>query len=450
MIAGDAATRAVDVTADSRVAHPGSCFVALVAERDGHEFVADAWARGATVALVARPVGAPPAGAAAIQVDDPLVALGRLAAAARERELPSALVVGITGSAGKTATKDLTAAGLAASRRVHESHASYNNEVGVPVTLLGAPADVEALVLEMGARAVGDIAVLCEIARPNVGVITNIGLAHVGRFGDRATIARAKGELLEALPAEGLAVIRVEDDREFALGARTAARRVAVAVGDGDGADVRADAVELDDELRPTFRLHTPWGSGIIRLGLRGAHQVANAALAATVALAHDVPFAALQDALAGVDHAAWRMEVTHTHDGIVVINDAYNANPGSVAAALDALVGLPGAGRRVAVLGDMRELGEHSVAEHAAIGDLVARLPVDVLVAVGDEVAPMSEHAAVGRAAVTHVADAAAAVAVLERTTRPGDVVLVKGSRALGLERVAQALLELEPEGAA
>ncbi len=443
IIAGSPDARATSIAIDSRVVEPAGCFVALVAERDGHDFVADAFARGAHVAIVTDAGAhlAPGDDCAVVRVRDAFVALADLGRVARTA-LGDSVVVGITGSAGKTGTKDLTAAALAPNFLVHASPGSYNNEAGVPLTLLAAPAATEALVLEMGARAHGDIAALCAVAGPTVGVITNIGLAHAGPLGGRAGVARAKGELLEALDASGTAVLDAGDPATPGLAARTAATVLRVSAGEAtsrDGeVDVRATDIELDAELRPRFTLSSPWGRGEVELAVRGAHQVVNASLAATVALAHGVPFAEVAAALATVQPAPWRMEVARTADGVVVLDDAYNANPSSMAAALDALARVDVSGRRIAILGEMRELGDLSAPEHAALGDLVAAAAVDALVAVGPEAAPLAEHARAAGVAVTEVPDAATALETIAGFVHRGDAVLVKGSRAVGLELVA------------
>jgi len=437
---GDASARATSFSIDTRIIERGGCFVAVVAERDGHDYVIDAFARGARVAIVSRAFDdRVPEGVAIVQVDDAYEALARLGRAARA-SLGDAIVVGITGSAGKTGTKDLTAAALRPKFSVHASHQSYNNEAGVPLTLLAAPASSGAVVLEMGARSPGDIAVLANIARPTVGVITNIGLAHAGPLGGRDGVARVKGELLEALAPDDLAVLDAEDPATPGLAARTAARVVLVSVGETD-ADVRARAVTLDGDLQPRFRLESPWGGADVTLAVRGAHQVVNATFAAAVALASGVGIDDVVAGLATVQPAKWRMEVDRTADGVVVLDDAYNANPGSMAAALEALARIDVPGRRLAVLGEMRELGELSAAEHAAVGDLVAAAAVDALVVVGPETAPLAERARAAGVAVTEVPDAASALEAVTGYVAAGDAVLVKGSRAVGLELVATAV---------
>jgi UDP-N-acetylmuramoyl-tripeptide--D-alanyl-D-alanine ligase len=440
VVSGMPEARATSFTMDSRTLAPGGCFVVLVAERDGHDFVPDAFARGARIAVVTDDRLLPaPVGAAVVRVDDAFTALAALGRAARDA-LTDPVVVGITGSAGKTGTKDLTAAALRPGFAVHASVGSFNNEAGVPLTLLAAPEGTDALVLEMGARAHGDIAALCAVARPSIGVITNIGLAHAGSLGGREGVARAKGELLEALDEHGTAVLHAGDPASAGLARRTRARVVHVSVGEA-AADVRASDVVLDGELRPRFRLTSPWGSGDVELGVRGAHQVVNASLAAAVALTQGVPFADVAAALATVGPATSRMELVRTDDGVVVLDDAYNANPSSMAAALDALAKVDVPGRRLAVLGEMRELGEHSEPEHAGVGDLVGAHGIDALVAVGPETAPLAARARAAGVAVTEVPDASAALDAVTGYVHEGDAVLVKGSRAVGLELVATAL---------
>ncbi len=406
------------------------------AERDGHEFVADAISRGAPFAIVDRDVAAGPL----VVVADVPAALFALARAGRDRL--DARVVGITGSVGKTSTKDLTAAAVGAARRTHAAPASFNNEIGVPVTVLGAPADTEVLIVEMGARFAGNIAALATLVDPEIGVITNIGVNHAEHLGGPEGVARVKGELLDALPPHGLAVL----DAASAAGPDQRARSAApiVTVGTDPGADVRIGAVVLDEHLRARFDLDTPWGSGPVTLAVRGAHQATNAALAATVALHLGVPFDVVVAALARAEASAWRMEVVDTPGGVMVINDAYNASPIATIAALDALAAAPGATRRVAVLGEMRELGALSESEHARVGHAVAAAGVDVLVAVGAATEPLvtaAVHDAGAALAVHRVPDAAAARILVADLVVPGDVVLVKASRAVGLETVAHAL---------
>jgi len=405
---------------DSRSIGPGQLFVPVVAERDGHDFIAAAIQAGATGYLTTRPAPEP-GDAAAVVVPDTVAALGALG-----RHVRSGLdahVVGVTGSVGKTSVKDLLAAALAARWRTAASVRSFNNELGVPLTLLNAPAAVEALVVEMGARDIGHIKALCDVAAPTVGIVTRVAAVHTEVFGTIEEVAAAKGELIEALPAHGVAVLNAEDPRVAAMARRTEARVVSF----GAGGDVRAESVTLDGELRPSFRLASPWGGEEVHLAVRGAHMVDNALATAAAALACDVPLAGLVEALAGAALSPWRMELLPARDGGVVLNDAYNANPTSMAAALRSLAALP-AERRVAVLGVMAEIGATSDEEHRAIGVLAREL--------GVEVVAVAVPAYGGRL----VADLdAAADAVGEVGT--GVAVLVKASRVAGLERLAHRL---------
>jgi len=424
---------------DSRRAGPGGLFLALPGTRtDGHEHVADALARGAVAAVVAREVGRP-----TVVVDDVQRALRRLAAEVVGR-LPDLVVVGLTGSSGKTTTKDLLAALLARLGPTVAPPGSFNNEIGYPYTVLRAGPDTRYLVLEASARGVGHIAALCRIAPPRIGMVLNVGSAHLGEFGSRAAIAAAKGELVEALPAAadgGLAVLGADDPVVRGLAARTRAR--VLLAGRADDADVRADAISLDRCARASFTLHADGRAVPVRLRLVGEHQVANATAAAAVAVALGLPPEQVAEVMAATGPASpWRMDLRERADGVRVVNDAYNANPESMAAALRTLATLGGR-RSWAVLGEMAELGAAAEEEHERIGALAAELGVDRLVAVG-AAAPIVRAAVArpgwhGRA--VGVPDAAAALAELSGVG-PGDVVLVKASRAAGLERVALALL--------
>ncbi len=431
---------------DSRQLEPGQCFVALRGNRDGHDFVADAFAAGAAAALVARRADDPliPTDAPLVVVPDPLAALGSLAAVRRDQL--GATVVAVTGSVGKTATKDFVTAALAADRSVHASSGSLNNEAGLPLTLLDAPTEVSTVVVEMGARFAGDIRHLASIARPDVGVVTNVGLAHAEHLGGPEATARVKGELVESLRPDGVAVLNADDEWTPTLAARCEAE--IVTAGRSAGADVRIVTTTLDDELRATMQLATPWGDLSARLPLRGAHQVLNASLAAAVALRLGCSSAAVARGLAAARPSAWRMQLDRSPEGLTVLNDSYNANPMSVAAALHALRSLPAEGRRVAVLGPMLELGAHTEREHEAVGHRVA-VSADVLVAVGEEAAAIARAAKEsGLDDVVEVGTAAAALSTLLGRVGAGDVVLVKASRAAGLEMVASGLVEADGAG--
>ncbi len=419
---------------DSRTLEAGQVFVAVRGDRDGHDFVVDAMRRGAVFAVVDRGV----AGVPTVEVHDVRGALVRAATAGTRRLDPT--VIGVTGSVGKTSTKDLMAAALRAGYRTHGAPASFNNEIGVPFTVLGAPDDTQVLVVEMGARFAGNIAELCAITPPRVGVVTNIGITHAEHLGGPEGVAAVKGELLDALPADGLAVISAECAGTAGQRGRSSAR--VISVGTTPDADVRVSEITVGPDLRPHFRLETPWGAGTVTLAVRGAHQVMNAGQAATVALHLGVPFAAVVDALAGAESTGWRMQLHESATGITVLNDAYNASPVATIAAIGALADLSVAGRRIAVIGDMRELGPWSESEHARVGDAVAAAGVDVLVAVGAETGPLAAAAAEPTVEVYRAADAEAARKLVMDLVRPGDAVLVKASRAVGLEVVARALL--------
>ena len=413
----------VGVATDSRRDVVGRLFVPLVAERDGHDFIAAALAGGAPAYLTSRP----PVDGTAIVVRDTLAALGAIGVHARTR-LPDR-VIGVTGSVGKTSVKDLVAAALATTYVTAASERSFNNEIGVPLTLANAPDDAAAAVIEMGARGIGHIAALSAIACPTIGIVTAVGHVHTELFGTIDDVAAGKGELVEALPADGTAVLNADDERVAAMAARTDASVVTYGLG---RADVHAGEVTLDAELRPSFRMHSPWGTTDVRLAVRGHHQVANALAAATAALAAGVALEAVVDGLAVAALSPWRMDLRRTAAGALVLNDAYNANPISMAsalrslAALDALAALS-ARRRVAVLGVMAEI-EHPADEHAAIAAYAGGLGIEVL-AVGT--------ALYGGPAVD---DVAAAIDALG-SVADGEAVLVKGSRVAGLERLARAL---------
>ncbi|MFW3173074.1 UDP-N-acetylmuramoyl-tripeptide--D-alanyl-D-alanine ligase [Geodermatophilus sp. CPCC 206100] len=435
------------VTVDSRAVAPGDLFVAVPGERvDGHDFLAAAASAGAVAALTTRPDGALPC----VVVDEPVVALGRLAAAVHARLGAGSLrTLAITGSSGKTSTKDLLGQVLAAAGPTVSPPGSYNNDIGLPLTVLSADEGTRFLVLEMGSRGPGHIARLCAVARPQVGVVLNVGSAHLGEFGSPEGIAAAKGELVEALPADGTAVLNADDPRVLGMAPRTRAR--VLTTGLGAGADVRAEDVVLDESGRPRFTLAAAGQRSPVRLQVVGAHQVANALSAAGAALAVGLAPAAVADALsAAVPRSRWRMEVTRRADGVTVVNDAYNANPESMRAALAALSGLAGR-RRIAVLGGMAELGPGAAAEHERLGRDAVASGVDLVVAVGADAVGIAAGAAAARAerdddtnqGAISVPDRAAARELLTEVLVPGDVVLVKASRSYGLEVLADALLD-------
>jgi UDP-N-acetylmuramoyl-tripeptide--D-alanyl-D-alanine ligase len=430
------------VTVDSRTVAAGDLFVALVGERvDGHDFLPAAADAGAVAALATRPHAALPT----VVVEDAVAALGRLAAGVHTRLTAGGLrTVGITGSSGKTSTKDLLGQVLATAGPTVSPPGSYNNDIGLPLTVLSADRATRFLVLEMGSRGPGHIARLCGVARPHVGVVLNVGSAHLGEFGSPEGIAAAKGELVEALPADGTAVLNADDPRVIGMAPRTRAR--VVSTGRGPDADVRATGVALDEAARPRFVLAAGGEEHPVALRVVGEHQVDNALSAAAAAMAAGMAPADVAAALGTAEpRSRWRMEVARRADGVTVVNDAYNANPESMRAALAALAGLPG-DRRIAVLGGMAELGPGAVAEHERLGRDAAAARVDLLVAVGPDAVGIADGAAAagrrpGEESV-HVPDRAAARELLSEVLRPGDVVLVKASRSYGLELLADDLL--------
>src|SRR5579859_3269984 len=441
-----------EVVIDSRRAGPGGLFAAVAGERaDGHDFAAAAVAAGATAVLVTRPVPVPSVLARSILVGDVPAALAALARAVADA-LPDAVIAGITGSSGKTTTKDLAAQLVERLGTTIAPAGSFNNEFGLPLTVLRADASTRYLVLELSARGPGHIAYLCRVAPPRYGVVLNVGHAHAGEFGGLDQVARAKGELVEALPADGVAILNADDPRVLAMAARTQARVVTFTCAPGSpgmsGARVRAADIRLDDLGRPSFTLLTPAGSAPVTLRLHGAHNVPNALAAAALAGELGLSLDGIAEGLrTAVARSRWRMEVRQRRDGVTVINDAYNANPESVRAALDALSHLAGPGRGFAVLGHMAELGDTSRASHEDIGEYAARVAdsgLAGLIAVGEEAAPLLDGARRVRSwtGEAHaVPDGAAALGLLANRLKPSDVVLVKASRAARLEGVAAAL---------
>jgi UDP-N-acetylmuramoyl-tripeptide--D-alanyl-D-alanine ligase len=412
---------------DSRKIGPGGLFVAFEGEKvDGHEFAGTAMDAGAAAILSTRDTGRP-----GVVVAEPLAALAALAGAVLER-LPELTVVGLTGSSGKTTTKDYIGQLLTRIGPAIAPPGSLNNELGFPYTVLQSTESTRFLVLEMGARGIGHISYLTGIARPDVGVVLNVGAAHIGEFGSVEGTAQAKGELVEALPPGGVAVLNADDPLVAAMAARTGAR--VLLVGESDKSDISASEVVLDGDGCASYRLHAFGDSGDVHLKVAGRHQVANTLAAAAVALTLGLPFDDLVTALGQVGIASSRrMDVFRRPDGVTVIDDSYNANPSSTAAALHALAAMSAGGRRVAVLGYMAELGDHEVAGHEEVGRLAAGLGVDRLIAVAEDARPVLDgaHGVEGwTGAAIFAADQAAALEIVKGDLRAGDVVLVKGSR--------------------
>jgi UDP-N-acetylmuramoyl-tripeptide--D-alanyl-D-alanine ligase len=429
------------VVTDSREAGPGGLYVARVGETmDGHQFAGDARSKGAVAALATREVDELPC----VVVDDVQEAFAALARGviAAHGELT---VIGITGSSGKTSTKDLLASVLASAAPTVAPVGSLNSEVGVPLTVCRVTPDTRFLVVEMGARGVGHIEYLTGIARPHIGIVLNVGSAHVGEFGSREAIGRAKSELVAALEPTGLAVLNADDPIVSAMAAVTPAR--VELVGESPESDLRATDIALDKAGRPSFTVSGRGVDGEVRvtLPLHGEHHVGNALAVVATALECGLPMDAVAASMATATPASrWRMEVTERADGVTVVNDAYNANPESMRAALKALVAM-GQGRRTwAVLGTMLELGDESTTEHDAIGRLAVRLNVSRLVVVGETARPMAtgaQHEGSWGDEATWVPDADAAFDLLSRELAPGDVVLLKSSRDAGLRWLGDRL---------
>ena len=436
---------------DSREVGPGGLFVALPGEMvDGHNFATTAVAAGAVGVLAAREVDVPavivppvneaPSRSVALLGDTDgsgaavLAGLAGLATVVATRLIADGLtVVGVTGSSGKTSTKDLLAQVLEPMGATVAPPGSFNNELGHPWTVLRADATTRYLVLELSARGPGHIAALCAIAAPRIGIVLNVGTAHLGEFGSREEIARTKGELVEALPADGVAVLNAEDPIVAAMADRTAARVVRI------GQDLRAVDLHLDDRARASFRMVTPNGDAAVSLALHGEHHVGNALAVAAVGLELGASVDEVAERLSTAQRrSARRMDVTTRPDGVTVINDSFNANPESMGAALRSLAAMAEGGRRSwAVLGMMGELGDSHSAAHEEIGRLAMRLGVDRLVVVDELASPM-----LASAKGELVPDVDAAVALLRAELRSGDVVLVKASKVAALWRVADALL--------
>jgi len=434
------------VATDSRHVAPGGLFVAIAGDRaDGHDFVSEAIARGAAAALVHREV----ATERCVVVTETGRALLDLGSDERRR-MTGATVLGITGANGKTSTKDLAAAVCRTRFRTHASPASYNNEVGLPMTLLSAEAGTEVVVCEMGARREGDVELLCEIARPEVVVVTNVGVAHMEIFGSWEAIVRAGAEPVGWLADDGVAILNADDPVTRGYAGATRAR--VVTFGVDPGAEVRGAEVTLDGDGRASFVLSVGADREPVELAVPGEHMVGNALAAAACGLAVGMTAAECAVALKDARISPWRMETFETTSGLIVVNDAYNANPESMAAALKTARWIAKGTRLIAVLGHMAELGPVTFEEHERLGELVVRIGVDRLITVG-ETARQVARAAIREGQppgdVASFEEPAEAADKVRAWARPGDVVLLKGSRVAGIERVAEALRGAEREAA-
>ncbi|WP_053846905.1 UDP-N-acetylmuramoyl-tripeptide--D-alanyl-D-alanine ligase [Streptomyces sp. NRRL B-24085] len=430
-VSGDGSVRVTaPAVLDSRKAEQGGLFVAFAGEHvDGHDYAEQAGRAGAVAVLGSHPTPLP-----TVVVEDTRAALQALAAHVVGRLRDGLTVFGLTGSQGKTSTKDLLAAVLSSTGPTIATFGSLNNELGVPLTMLRAEPSTRFLVLEMGARHVGDIARLTNLVAPDIAVVLNVGRAHLGEFGSRAAIARAKGELVRGLVPGGTAVLNADDPRVVAM--RSLTDGPVLTFGRAEHADVRALGLTLDRLGRPTFTLRTADASAPVSLPHSGAHQALNASAAVAACLMAGIPLATAAAALATSSLSRWRMELRELPCGATLLNDSYNANPESTRAALDALAAIEG-GRRIAVLGEMLELGEDSASMHRAVGAYAATR-ADIVVTVGEGAQPIAEGA--GRRAVA-LTDNGAAVDWLRARLAADDVVLVKASRGARLDEVAAAL---------
>lgn len=433
---------------DSRECIPGGVFVAIPGERvDGHTFLADVQESGAALAIINQSfTGSIPEGLSVIAVADTVKALGQIAHWTRVTKL-HAKVVGITGSSGKTTTKDFIAGILEQCAPTNYAKGSFNTEVGLPLTIVSADAETQFLVLEMGMRGVGHIETLTNIAVPDVGVVTNVGSAHLGLLGSVENIAQAKGELIRSLGAHSFAVLNADDPRVREMAGSTAAS--VVTFGEHSDATFRASEIEVDPEGRVSYKLHHGGEAYAVMLQIPGEHQVSNslAAIAACSSVGIDVSRAV--ELIGRVERISkWRMEVTHLDNGVTIINDSYNANPESMRAALKTLANMARGRRSIAVLGPMKELGDQTMVEHDALGRLAVRLDISKLLCVGDEMKVThlgaSQEGSWGEES-QWVPDIDAALVYLGQNIAPGDVVLVKASRSVGLDRVAHALISGE-----
>ena len=424
-------TRAV---IDSRRAGPGDLFVGLPGDHvDGADFAAEAVGRGATGVLL----GSLPDDASGIEgasvfvVDDPLAALQELGAAWRDA-LPATEVIGVTGNVGKTTTKLMVASVLARQFRVQASELNYNNEIGVPLCLLELRPDTERAVIEHGMYTTGEIALLCTWTHPRTGIVLNVGPVHLERAGSLDAIARAKRELVEALPADGHALLNIDDPVVAAMAGHTAAP--ITRFGTAEDADVRGTGLEGLGATGFAFTLHARGEQRRVRVPLPGAHLLPNVLAAAATGLVEDMPLDAVCEALEALD-VPLRLTVRDIPGGVTLLDDTYNASPAATLAALDLLSEMPG--RKLALLGDMLELGDLAESSHDEVGRRAARV-ADVLFTVGDLASRISDAArGCGLAAAEHVESKDAAAEALLATLRPGDALLVKGSRALALETV-------------
>jgi UDP-N-acetylmuramoyl-tripeptide--D-alanyl-D-alanine ligase len=442
-LGGDVESGVTGVSTDTRALRPGDLFIALAGDQsNGHAYVRHALEMGAGGIVVSDEAAVPAAcRAAAIHVDDTLWALGDLAAYYRNKF--DVKVVGVTGSVGKTTTKEMLASILALKWSVLKNELNFNNEIGVPATLFNLDRGHEVAVIEMAMRGFGEIRRLAQIARPSVGVITNVGISHIERLGSQGAIANAKSELLSELPPDGLAVLNMEDGYYPILKDRFAGRTISF--GSCKGADVMGARIKVGKDGRYTFVIMIEGGAIEVRLPSIGYHNVYNALSAAAAAVGMGVDLYTIRDGLQSFSQPAMRMELMEAASGCAVLNDSYNANPASMLAALKTLHSLAGYSRKIAVLGDMLELGDYASKAHRDIGHAVVANGVDMLVAVGDlgqEIAAGARDAGLADAAIRIYADSLEAALSLKGQVADGDVLLVKGSRGMRMEEIVRVLV--------
>jgi UDP-N-acetylmuramoyl-tripeptide--D-alanyl-D-alanine ligase len=436
---------------DSRLLEPGAAFVAFTGEHvDGHGYLDKAIDSGARALLITRPAEEFPEtsalaaqrNVAIVHVADARAALQDLARYHRERLFCP--VIGITGSTGKTTTKEFVTAVLGSQLRVVSTVGNRNNEIGVPLTVMDAGADTDVLVVEMGMRGRGQIAELCDIARPTIGLVTNIGVSHIELLGDQESIASAKAELVEAIADDG--VVFLNGDDAFSDTLQIASRARVVRYGISETCEICARDIEVDDQSHATFEIVAGNVTVPISLAVPGRHNVYNALAATALGLHLGLDGTAISESLACATAGDMRMQTFTSASGVYVINDAYNANPTSMRAAVETLVGTTTAKRRIAVLGDMAELGSLAELAHFNIGEEIAAMPVDLLVTVGERAARIADGARAGGMNPERIrpcATADEASEVLDDELAPGDAVLVKASRVMELERVVEGIIE-------
>lgn len=450
LVAGTSDTVITSVSIDSRTVEKGALFIPVKGENfDGHDFIKSALENGAVAFLTERwneQIRLPmhellSSEITAVKVRNTVKALQDLSLYWRGRL--DLRVVGVTGSTGKTSTKDMIASVLSERLNVVASEKSYNNEVGVPLTILKADRKTGVLVVEMAMRGLGQIGELAEIAKPDVGVVTNVGKTHFELLGSEELIAEAKSELVKAVPSTGTVILNLDDAWTQRLKEMT--RAAVITYGMSKGATFRADRIEIDNTGRPSFELHSPDGEIKIDLPLTGRHNIYNALAAAAVGYVLDINLNAVKKGLEKTVLTGMRMQIFSTADGVIVINDAYNANPTSMKAALQALKDFDGGFRKIAVLGDMLELGKLSDIAHFEIGEDIRKVGVDMLITIGEKGKRIAEGAirkGFDEKAAFVCQTTAEAAKILKVHVRPKDVILVKASRAMKLEEVLDSLL--------